>query len=135
MPAVPLLTLEDVAALLPGVLRTADTFIVRRAVLADRLAQQRSGREHVLPELKALEAELSELLDGLTSAGIQIKGTAPLLLDFPVSHDGRTVLLCWLEGDREVAWYHAPEHGFLGRRPLSELGLPPVQARDAADGH
>jgi hypothetical protein len=26
------------------------------------------------------------------------------------------VLLCWLEGERELAWYHKAEFGFAGRR-------------------
>ena len=32
--------------------------------------------------------------------------------------DGVSVRLCWLEGDRELAWYHRTELGFLGRRRL-----------------
>jgi hypothetical protein len=54
---------------------------------------------------------------------VQVKGFAPLLLDFPMSHDGRDLLLCWLEGERELAWYHDVAHGFPGRRPLSDLDL------------
>jgi hypothetical protein len=30
------------------------------------------------------------------------------------------VLLCWLEGDRELAWYHRLDTGFAGRRPLAD---------------
>jgi hypothetical protein len=33
------------------------------------------------------------------------------------------VLFCWLEGDRDLRWYHEVELGFAGRRPLSHLGL------------
>jgi hypothetical protein len=54
---------------------------------------------------------------------VQVKGFAPLLLDFPMRHDGRDLLLCWLEGERELAWYHDVAHGFPGRRPLSDLDL------------
>jgi len=27
-------------------------------------------------------------------------------------------LLCWLEGDPDLAWYHRVDLGFAGRRPL-----------------
>ncbi|WP_460491436.1 DUF2203 domain-containing protein [Dactylosporangium cerinum] len=50
--------------------------------------------------------------------GIQLKGLAPLLLDFPAEFDGVPVLLCWLEGDQDLAWFHRADLGFAGRRPL-----------------
>jgi hypothetical protein len=34
--------------------------------------------------------------------------------------DGVPVLLCWLEGDEELAWYHRADLGFLGRRRLPD---------------
>jgi hypothetical protein len=71
-----------------------------------------------LAELKAAEARLDELLSGLPREGMQIKGIAPLLLDFPAELDGVPVLLCWLEGEPELGWYHRAELGFLGRRRL-----------------
>jgi hypothetical protein len=41
-----------------------------------------------------------------------------LLLDFPSTLDGVPVLLCWLEGDQALEWYHRTDLGFLGRRRL-----------------
>jgi hypothetical protein len=71
-----------------------------------------------LPELKASQARLDELLSLIVSHDVQIKGIAPLLLDFPSTLDGRPVLLCWLEGDQDLRWYHRAELGFAGRRRL-----------------
>jgi len=71
-----------------------------------------------LPELKAAQARFDELLTTLAAADLQLKGIAPLLLDFPAELDGVPVLLCWLEGDVELAWYHRVDLGFPGRRPL-----------------
>ena len=71
-----------------------------------------------LPELKAAQARLDELLSSLVGAGIEVKGIAPLLLDFPSVFDGERVLLCWLEGDADLGWYHRADLGFAGRRPL-----------------
>ena len=32
--------------------------------------------------------------------------------------DGAEVYLCWMPGEERVAWWHDPEAGFAGRRPL-----------------
>ncbi|HEX6197343.1 MAG TPA: DUF2203 domain-containing protein [Jiangellaceae bacterium] len=72
-----------------------------------------------VPELKAKQARLDELLTSFTDSGIEVKGFAPLLLDFPSELDGERVLLCWLEGDDELDWYHRQDLGFAGRRRLS----------------
>jgi hypothetical protein len=71
-----------------------------------------------IPELKAAQARLDELVGRLRGAGADLKGLAPLLLDFPAELDGEPVLLCWLEGDGDLGWYHRPDLGFAGRRPL-----------------
>lgn len=71
-----------------------------------------------LPELKAAQARLDELLSLVAGEDLQIKGIAPVLLDFPAELHGVPVLLCWLEGDPELGWYHRADLGFLGRRRL-----------------
>jgi hypothetical protein len=71
-----------------------------------------------LPERKAAEARLNELMTQVQETGAQLKGIAPLLVDFPADLDGVPVLLCWLEGDAELSWYHRADLGFAGRRRL-----------------
>jgi hypothetical protein len=71
-----------------------------------------------LPEWKAAEARLDDLLSTVRLAGIELKGVAPLLVDFPADLDGVPVYLCWLEGEPELAWYHRVDLGFAGRRRL-----------------
>ena len=71
--------------------------------------------------MKGLEARLGDQLDWFTSRGVQVKGYAPLLLDWPMPWGDRVLLLCWLENEPELAWYHDAELGFLGRRPLTDL--------------
>ena len=74
-----------------------------------------------LPELKGAQARLDELISILAATeDVQLKGVAPLLLDYPAELDGVPVLLCWLEGDRELSWYHRTDLGFLGRRRLPD---------------
>ena len=71
-----------------------------------------------LPEQKAAEARLNELMTTVQETGAELKGIAPLLVDFPADLDGVPVLLCWLEGDAELTWYHRADLGFAGRRRL-----------------
>ncbi|MFI5935347.1 DUF2203 domain-containing protein [Actinoplanes sp. NPDC051494] len=71
-----------------------------------------------LPEHKAAEARLNELMTEVQETGVELKGIAPLLVDFPADLDGVPVLLCWLEGDAELTWYHRADLGFAGRRRL-----------------
>lgn len=92
------------------------------AVRADLTAAARDEPAAPIADQKALEARLSELLDGIVGLGVQLKGWAPLLVDIPVAVGDRQVLFCWLEGDRDLSWYHEVHHGFAGRRPLSDLG-------------
>ncbi len=71
-----------------------------------------------VPEFKAVQARMDDVLTKICATGVELKGFAPLLVDFPAELDGADVLLCWLEGDPELAWYHRLDLGFAGRRPL-----------------
>jgi hypothetical protein len=70
------------------------------------------------PEWKAAEARLDELMTEVQQTGAELKELAPLLVDFPADLDGVPVLLCWLEGEPDLAWYHRADLGFVGRRRL-----------------
>ena len=117
-----LFTMEDARALLPQLLERADTIVRLRADLADAQVAVRSGGEPVggLPQAKALEAHLQEAVDWFGAAGIELKGIAPLVADFPAELAGEAVLLCWLEGETALEWYHPVGTGFMGRRRLPE---------------
>lgn len=71
-----------------------------------------------LPEYKAAQARLDELMTEVQQTGAELKGFAPLLVDFPADLDGTPVLLCWLEGEQGLGWYHRADLGFAGRRRL-----------------
>ena len=96
-----------------------DELIARRADLAELRADlDNTGASPLggLPEAKSLEAQVYALLEGIAAGGVQLKGYAPVLLDFPGERDGQSVLWCWLEGDADIEWYHRIECGFAGRR-------------------
>ncbi|GAA2874137.1 DUF2203 domain-containing protein [Streptosporangium fragile] len=106
---------------MPELLERADAFVRMRGELAELAHELRTGGTSEaggLPEVKAYEARLDEILGWFEGQGIEVKGVAPLLLDFPSTLGGVPVRLCWLEGDRDLAWYHRDELGFAGRRPL-----------------
>jgi hypothetical protein len=114
-------TLDEARALLPGVLDKAREIIAGRADLAEMAFDRESaGASELggLAEIKAIEARIQETLSEWSEQGIEVKGIAPLLIDFPSVLDGVSVRLCWIEGDRELGWYHRTELGFAGRRPL-----------------
>jgi len=114
-------TLDEAHELLRELLPALEEFVQLRADAAEislAMAERTSSAAGGLAELKAAEARCNQTLADLAEAGVEIKGIAPLLLDLPAVLDGVDVLLCWLEGDAELGWYHRSELGFAGRRPL-----------------
>ncbi|GAB2992891.1 DUF2203 family protein [Saccharothrix stipae] len=109
---------EELAGLLP----VLTEIVAIRADAAELAASLNGGGPTDLgglPELKAAQARLDELMTAVQETGAELKGFAPLLVDFPAELDGVPVLLCWLEGDEGLDWYHRTDLGFAGRRPLA----------------
>ena len=122
-----LFSLDEARALVPEVLSHAARLVAVRADLVELQTALTRGVPSplgTLPEAKGLEARLSELLGWFPEHGLDVKGVAPLLVDFPATLNGERVLLCWLEGEHELGWYHKPEHGFAGRRVIPAPGPP-----------
>lgn len=130
-------TLDEARELVPEVLSRAADLVAVRADLVDLQTALDRGvpsRLGALPEAKGLEARLSELLSWFPEQGLDVKGVAPLLVDFPATLNGEAVLLCWLEGEHELGWYHKPEHGFAGRRVIPVPGPPHKPYHGPQDG-
>jgi hypothetical protein len=116
-----LFTVDDARAELTRLLPLLDDVVRLRAEHAELSAAVAGGPPSPLgglPELKGVTARLDDLLTRVQETGAELKGIAPLLVDFPSELDGVPVLLCWLEGDRALRWYHRADLGFAGRRPL-----------------
>jgi hypothetical protein len=114
-------TLGQARAMVPELRRHVSRLVTLRADLVEaRAALERGDRPAVggLPEAKALEAHLQEAIDWFGQRGIQLKGIAPVIVDFLSQLDDEPVLLCWLEGESSLDWYHRPELGFMGRRRI-----------------
>ena len=79
-----------------------------------------SGNGHG-PKVQADDRELRALVTDLEQRGIIVRDPARGLIDFPAtSPSGRTYLLCWLDGEHAIDWWHWPDDGFAGRTPISE---------------
>lgn len=110
-------------------------FLERRA----RLEFLRAGRDamsgdpygeelaQIEAELEKQEAQLRSYVDELVALGVELKGLADGLVDFPCRLDGRLVFLCWKYGEPEVLHWHELDGGFAGRQPL-------IAASVAGDG-
>jgi hypothetical protein len=117
-----LFTVAEARAELARLRPVLDELVVVRADVVELTAALAAGRGPSplggLPERKAAEARLDELMTEVQQTGADLKGVAPLLVDFPADLDGVPVLLCWLEGETGLEWYHRLDLGFAGRRRL-----------------
>jgi len=115
-------TVEEADAALPRV--TAVVERVRAAAGGARdhvrsTSAAGAGNGHSATRAEALA--FAAAVEQLAGQGIVLRDAERGLVDFPaIARDGRRYWLCWLVGEPSVAWWHWPEDGFAGRRPLDE---------------
>jgi len=94
----------------------------RQVILAggERLRRSASlnGGGGVTSEYWDALTTLRQEVESLSAQGIILRDPESGLVDFPGRVDGEEVFLCWRLGEDRVAWWHGPESGFAGRRPL-----------------
>jgi hypothetical protein len=120
-------TLASARELLPEARRRVEQLAGTVADLR-RLAREAAGPDApagAVPDAKAAEAIADDQLAWFRDNHVEVKGIAPALLDFPAPavRDGHQVevLLCWREGEDDIAHFHPRETGYLGREPLEVL--------------
>jgi hypothetical protein len=69
-------------------------------------------------ELESLAEVAAACVERLDELGVLLKDPDTGLLDFVSEREGEIVLLCWHVGEDEVAWWHRPQDGFAGRKPI-----------------
>lgn len=117
-------TIEEADALIPEVAERMARLaaLQRRAATGLGEARRRARRNGHRGGLEAeVAGEMGTLLAWLEENHLVVKGVSPPLVDFPAHYGGRDVLLCWTEGEERIGWYHLPDAGFAGRRPVREL--------------
>jgi hypothetical protein len=126
-------TREQANALLTQVRPLTEQLVEHRASLAAaqsdrmRLAEQiagNGGRVDVtaaatLDERIAHEhAGVARCANAIHELGGVVKDPDVGLVDFPAQVDGTEAFLCWRLGEDEIAYWHAIDEGFSGRKPL-----------------
>jgi hypothetical protein len=120
-------SLEEASALLPRV----SELLVKMRSARDRLgdaearqalddAGQTNGGGQPGKVVSEGFLELRESMLELREREIVLRDLDRGLVDFPSMRDGHEVYLCWEEGEPEIAFWHDPETGFAGRRPLDD---------------
>lgn len=84
-----------------------------------------NGGDHSGSDLAEARSELESLaqvsaacVERLEEIGVILKDPDAGLLDFVSERDGEIVLLCWHVGEDAVGWWHSPQDGFAGRKPV-----------------
>jgi hypothetical protein len=120
-------SLDEASALLPRVAELLAKMRRARDRLGDaeaRAALQDAGTSNGggQPAKTVSEGflELRESMLELRERGIVLRDLDRGLVDFPARRDGREVYLCWEEGEAEIGFWHEPDAGFGGRRPLDD---------------
>ena len=123
-------TLEEARAYLPrlrrllGIVRQAADVSVRASANGHGTAPSRppgvvAGSPYPSQEEEGEAIGPAEALAEIEDRGIVLRDVARGLVDFPSRLlSGRVVLLCWQEGEEDIGWWHLPDDGFAGRRPL-----------------
>jgi hypothetical protein len=57
-------------------------------------------------------------VERITGEGVILRDAETGLLDFPSRREGEQVFLCWRPDEAAVGFFHGPDTGFAGRRPL-----------------
>ena len=61
---------------------------------------------------------LFSAVEQLEAMDIVLRDADRGLIDFPSVREGEEIYLCWEAGEPRVAYWHEPDAGFAGRRPL-----------------
>ena len=103
-------TVEEARAYLPRLRRLVE--VVRQAAAARSTARSNGHAKSPEDDPRAALAELEE-------GDIVLRDPATGLVDFhALGADGVVYLLCYRLDEDDLGWWHLPEDGFAGRRPL-----------------
>ena len=120
-------TLEEANAVLPRTVELLQSLREARSRLND--SEARDALAEAAPHNgggepgKVVSAGfllMRDVLFELRTREIVLRDLDRGLVDFPARRDGREIYLCWEEGEQEIGYWHDPESGFAGRRPLDD---------------
>ena len=104
-------TVEEARAHLPRVRELVE--VIRQAALV------RAGRYPSRNGQRSQLVDAQEAYEELQAGDIILRDATTGLLDFHArGADGVVYYLCWKLGEPDLAWWHLPQDGFPGRKPL-----------------
>jgi len=90
-----------------------------------RLRECRATFQERTQKLSAVQHEYEDCLHKwfhkITDLGIILRDIPTGLIDFPAEKGETQYLLCWRLDDKDLDYWHLPNDGFVGRRPLAVL--------------
>ena len=118
-------SLEEANAALPRVIELMATLRSASERLGDKeardaLGEAAPGNGGGQPGRTVSEAfiELRDAMAEQRESEIVLRDLDRGLIDFPSMRGDEEIYLCWEEGEPEIAFWHEPETGFAGRRPI-----------------
>ena len=134
MTAVRYFRVDEATDLLPRLTGLIDTLralrdqaLVKRARL-ERLWERLGSGEPVLSEIGDEQRVLDGLSKRLVTVAAEIESIGCVLrdldlglVDFPFRARGGAVFLCWKVGEPAILFWHGPDEGFAGRKPIAKL--------------
>lgn len=116
-------SIEEANGLLPYVAPTLvelrekfeDAAKIRQAVAR---AATTNGGSTQREEWSRTLGRVAELLQRIQEWELELRDIGTGLIDFPANIHGEEAWLCWRLGEPEVAYWHAKDEGFAGRRRL-----------------
>lgn len=127
-------TLADANRTLPLVSRIVRDLVARYPAWRDlvdeyELVTSRQRVDEPDPQVAILERQVTSVareIDGyileLTELGAEVRSPYDSgLVDFPGTHEGRTIYFCWRLGEEAIGHWHERDGGFAGRQPIDAL--------------
>jgi hypothetical protein len=120
-------TLEEASELLPRVVVLVERMRAARNRLGDREAREALSAAGPTngggtPGRTVSEGflELRDSMIELRDLEVVLRDLDRGLIDFPSLREGHEIYLCWQEGEDGIGFWHEPDAGFGGRRPLDD---------------
>jgi len=122
-----LFTPQEASKLLPDIKPKVKELIERKKVVAklheeiekyNLLGFKTAEVAEKAAQLDAHVEDMTRKIAELEDLGVQIKDLDYGLVDFPAEKYGERVVLCWRYGEPDVSFWHKPNEGYNGRKPL-----------------
>ncbi len=65
-------------------------------------------------------SEAKDALEEISAIGVEVRDVMAGLLEFPFQLEEEVVMLCWLQGQKNITEWHKAEDGWDERKPLDE---------------